>query len=436
MTDKVLETFIAFLRDSEAADMYITGIAGTGKTTSLAELLEYCVDNKIKAITVAYTHKACGILRTKLPAEADVATLHSFLKKRPTINDNATKLAHVDGNSNAGKIDALDVIFIDEFSMVGEKDFLDLSELQYNEEGEVLTKIVYIGDPNQLPPVKDAKAITPSGRYNAKLTQIRRQADGNKLIDTLQAINGFINGEKPKALEEHNSFKRNTDIVKLYKQDNSNKVMLAYTNAQVEYLNSEVQGREKPIAGDLLFTPTTRKFYTLEAVNNKAPCVITINGSLLELNSKYGNLEKIHKLEGVSFYTLVNEMENLTIAAVFGHAKYLEVQQTLANKAVLINKKITKQFNCDAREWVQSNGRHELAKERAEAWSNYLSFKGNVFCLDFAHAMTVHKSQGSTYENVYLDTEDMAQCADKDYDMYLKLMYVAISRASHKVFTN
>ena len=54
----------------------------------------------------------------------------------------------------------------------------------------------------------------------------------------------------------------------------------------------------------------------------------------------------------------------------------------------------------------------------------------------FAHAMTIHKSQGSTYDTVYLDTEDLGMVANMDYIMYLRLLYVAVSRASNKVITN
>lgn len=54
------------------------------------------------------------------------------------------------------------LLFIDEFSMVGEKDYVDLKAMQYHEEsGDLLTKIIFIGDPNQLPPVKDVEVIIP-----------------------------------------------------------------------------------------------------------------------------------------------------------------------------------------------------------------------------------------------------------------------------------
>jgi hypothetical protein len=86
--------------------------------------------------------------------------------------------------------------------------------------------------------------------------------------------------------------------------------------------------------------------------------------------------------------------------------------------------------------WASLNSHTKLARARAKAWRDYLTFKEYVICLDFPHAMTVHKSQGSTYNTVYLDSDDLYLCATRNFNLYLKLMYVAISRASNKVYTN
>ena len=321
--------------------------------------------------------------------------------------------------------------------MVGERDFVDISDLQYNEDGEIRTKVVYIGDPNQLPPVKDVKAIIPQGMYWHKLTKVYRQENDNPLIDTLYTLNDYINGEEPRPLTEHDTFERNVNIIDLYKQDNKIKIILAFTNAKVQDLNADIQGRIYPDKRDIVYTPTLRQSYTMMGMYSESDSILTIDKKLIELNSQYKTLEAIHKIDGVNFYTLIDEKGNEEPrAAVFGHAKFLAIQQSLANKAVFINKQISTQFNCDAKEWAKENWSDPLAKSRGKAWAAYLNFKSCVLCLDFAHAMTVHKSQGSTYENVYIDIQDLGRCADKDYTMYLKLLYVAVSRASNKVFTN
>ena len=125
------QEFKDFLADKEAWDMFITGAAGTGKTTKLAQLVQHCIDIELPYVVCAFTHKACGILRSKLPTNTRVQTLHSYLSKRPMINTNATKKEHVNVNARTGDVDKIPkIMFLDEYSMVGEKDFMDIREQQ------------------------------------------------------------------------------------------------------------------------------------------------------------------------------------------------------------------------------------------------------------------------------------------------------------------
>ena len=120
----------------------------------------------------------------------------------------------------------------------------------------------------------------------------------------------------------------------------------------------------------------------------------------------------------------------------FGHYEYKVARETLEQAAVQSNNEIEKKhIGHRAAGWARANPRTPLARKRAKAWRDCLSFKDCTICIDFPYAMTVHKSQGSTFNTVFVDTDDIAQCAERDFNMYLKLTYVAISRASHKVFT-
>ncbi len=431
----MLENFKKFFADKHAPDMYITGIAGTGKTTSLGEILEYCIANNIKAVTCAYTHKAVGVLTGKLPEQAVLQTLHSFLTKRPTINDTVTKLAYIASNVSSSVPELVEVIFIDEYSMVGERDYTSLAEVQYNDDGDLVTKIVYIGDPNQLPPVKDMQTIVPTGKYCYTLTEVKRQTKNNPLIDTLTLLNDFINGKKPTPLTEHAKFVRGVNIVNEYKKCNADKVLLAYTNKRVQLLNEQIQGYSKPRLDDSLFSPTTKEKYLYLDTVTAPQSIVGVNGELIEIGSKYKTLEKLLKLP-VDFYELEHGDIQTTKAVVFGHQNYLDIEKELANKAVAANATIFKKYKINPKLWALQNYSHKDAKHRAKVWADYITFKTCVICVDFDHATTVHKSQGSTYDTVFIDTEDLGKCADNDYTLYLKLLYVAISRASNKVYTN
>lgn len=435
------------MKDREAEHMYITGQAGTGKTTSLKELVQFCMDKGIEYQVCAYTHDACKILRNKLPPGAYISTLHSFLEKRPTINIEANKVSKVETNSSAGRrIGEIDVLLIDEFSMIGEKDYTDVQDIQYATEDEFETseypvmKVIWIGDPNQLPPVKDQPAVIPGGEYWHKLTKIWRQAEDNPLITPLTQLVGFINGEEPEKLVTSDKFIRGDEnLLQSYKDCKRDKMLLAYTNQRVQDLNFAIEGREEPIEGDKVFSSTTRKTYTFNGIVPRefVNCVAQYNGEL-SLGSKYKTLEYLISSRMCDFYELEDETGKTDVyPVIFGTKNFNNAKDEYAEEAVKVNKSIERQFEVDkAAQWASMNRSHPMARERAQAWRKYLAVKSNLFSVDFTHAKTVHKAQGTTIDTVFLDAIDLEKCMHRDFILFCKLFYVALSRASNMVITN
>ena len=437
----MLKTFKAFKADTNAWDMYITGQAGTGKTTDLATLVQYCMDEEIDYTVCAFTHKACGILRDKLPPGSNIRTLDSLLKRRPGINQHATNHKHVQTTISSGDGDKSSILFVDEYSMVGEKHLMDIRALQDEDyDGNPEMRVVWLGDPNQLPPVGDQQSIKPSGKYAITLTHIYRQAADNPLMTPLNQLVSFISGEPAVPLVTSHKFKRGKDIVAGYRACTDDKVMLAFTNKRVENLNAEVQGYGLPKPGDEVFSPTMReRFKFHDVVDTREVYGIELPfGDNLALNSKFKTLEYVLKSDTFKFVELIDEEGDVRVfCSIFGHYQYKMYTDQLMKQAAATNLAIeqaNKGFK--AAGWAKANPKHKLARARAKAWRDYLSFNECCICLDFAHAMTVHKSQGSTYHTVYLDSEDLGIAADINYLVYLKLMYVALSRASDSVITN
>lgn len=450
-----LDMFKKFMADPKAWDMYITGAAGTGKTTDLKHQVQYCMDNDIAYIVCAYTHKACRILRSKLPEGANVGTLHSVLKKRPTINQHATNMSHIQVSMQHGAPEKAQVLFIDEYSMVGESDGADiLTSQDPNYTGECEMKVVWLGDPNQLPPVGERQYVVPKGDYAVQLTKIYRQKDGNKLLDTLGQLVQYINNPKSaKALLPHENFIRGVDIVEEYTQlireasdfgAETNAVLLAYTNKRVETLNALIQGRPQPEINDALFSPNTRATYRL--VRELDPLEITyvdlphINEQL-HLNTKYKTLEYLISSQMCRFAEVVDEEDEheqvKVVAFTFGHYQHKTYLERLKKAAAKSNADIeSRNRGYTGASFAKRFPQNPLARARSKAWRDFLTYNETAHCLDFVHAMTVHKSQGSTFDCVFVDTQDLGTCADRDFAMYLKLMYVAISRASQTVVTN
>lgn len=436
---KTLETFIKFMQDPEAWDMYITGAAGTGKTTQLKQEVQWCIDNDVPYVVCAYTHKACGILLSKLPEGAFVTTLHSFLKKRPMINTHATDKKYMQVNKQMGAPAAPVVMFLDEYSMVGEKDGIDIVALQDPEyEGAPALKVVWLGDKNQLDPVGDIPYVVPRGDYNVQLTTIYRQAGDNPLLGPLSKLVEMIEGTRDlEPLDCNSNFIRDRDIVAEYKPG-EDAVILAYTNQRVEELNAAIQKRTAPLVGDHVFSPTTKQRYEFMGFVKNPDYIDTPFNGDVHLGSKYQTLEHLVKSKNCKFAELKDGDGNVLVAAiVFGHYQYKVKVDELKNAAANSNSEIEqKHRGYKAAAWAKNNPKTKLARARAKAWRDFLSFDECVICIDFVHAMTVHKSQGSTYDTVYVDTEDLYRCAAINIKQYLKLMYVALSRASNKVITN
>lgn len=433
---EVMPTFTKFLADDNAWDMFITGPAGSGKTTDLKHQVQYCIDNEIPHLVVAFTHKACEILTEKLPPDASVSTLHSWLKKRPGINQSAVHSKAVDITIQKGRVVIPKVVFIDEYSMVDEGDGASITNEQDPDySGTPQFKVVWLGDNNQLPPVGGAQYVKPYGEYNVRLTKIYRQEGDSQLKGILANLVSMIEGADPKPLEENKDFVRSCNIVKAY-QDNPGCRLLAYTNKRVQELNQYVQGREEPEPGDVLFCPTDREQYVfLGWVASPTAIFTPFNGELI-LGTKYKTLEHLITAEHCRFARVQTAEGNEAIlACVFGHYSYKVKASSLKEVAAESNRIIeTKHKGYKAAAWAKNNSKKALARKRSKAWRDFLGFDECVVCLDFNHATTVHKSQGSTYPYVAVDSEDIGQC--QDYQLYLKLFYVALSRASKKAFLN
>lgn len=438
-----IDVLQAFLTDEKAWEMYITGKAGTGKTTTLKEVVEYCLANQIDYMVCAFTHKACTVLEEKLPDNANITTLHSYLRKRPTINDSAVHKAHVDVRSRMGESERPDIVIVDEFSMVGEDDYVDIMGMQDpHDEGAKPIKALYVGDPYQLPPVGDMQTIKPKGKYWVKLEKVYR-TECDDLLSAMVKLTDMIDGADMEPLGSSQNLIRGQCLIQSYKASTStDKVCLAWTNKAVQQLNEAIAGKTQPDPSDDLWCPTLRHEFTLEAFLPKTgalPIVRTPRSSLGP-NSKYKTLEFLQELPEVSFARVYDSTaeEVVNIAYIFGHYTYKQIINDLTEAAVAVNNQIKAIAGGDIKpaQWASQNQGHGLTRKRAKAWRKLLAIKEAVLCIDFPYAMTIHKSQGSTYEEVYLDSEDLSMCGNTDAKMYLKLFYVALSRASHKVITN
>ena len=161
----------------------ITGGPGTGKTTIIKCVLEVYKHHKKKIVLCAPTGRAAKRMSETTGEEAK--TIHRLLEIGKIEED---KLGSID--EDISPID-VDVLVIDEMSMV------DVFLMNYITKAVFLgTKIIFVGDANQLPSVGPGsilKDLIASERFaTVSLNKIFRQAAKSKIIVNAHDVNNGI----------------------------------------------------------------------------------------------------------------------------------------------------------------------------------------------------------------------------------------------------
>ena len=201
--------------DSDKRVFILKGYAGTGKTTLVKTFVKELKEQKKRFELLASTGRAAKIMRDKTGIGAN--TIHGAIYTFADLNQNLDELFK--DETEPPKVDKTGQLFltfepvsipeemqtecvyiIDEASMIGDKKDETPNQavygtgrllndlLHYNPAG----KFVFVGDNCQLPPVKGDISPALSLNYisnvhqlegcEAKLTEIKRQTDGNDIV--------------------------------------------------------------------------------------------------------------------------------------------------------------------------------------------------------------------------------------------------------------
>ncbi|MGV7034872.1 ATP-dependent DNA helicase [Methylobacterium symbioticum] len=172
--EQALRAIADWHRDSADQVFYLAGYAGTGKTTIAKAAAADC---KGSALFAAFTGKAALVLQSKGCVGA--STIHSLIYKafeeeeRDPVTGAVVRVTWRYGLNPLSEVSAAGLVVIDECSMVGDRLGQDL--VSYG------TKILVLGDPAQLPPVRGEGFFTRVAP-DFMLTEIHRQAADNPII--------------------------------------------------------------------------------------------------------------------------------------------------------------------------------------------------------------------------------------------------------------
>jgi ATP-dependent exoDNAse (exonuclease V) alpha subunit len=210
----------AFLLDETLDAFILRGSAGTGKTTLVAKLVEMLEGMHLSCALLAPTGRAARILGNKIKkstgrSDHDGSTIHRAIytlthvevnEEAETANDPGVRLIFPlkEEESTAS------LFVVDESSMVGDKeshgDFMQFGSGRLLKDivtfarsrrpgrpVDQLTKLLFVGDPAQLPPVGENSSPALSDAYLAEhfklrvasfdLSAVMRQAHGSAILD-------------------------------------------------------------------------------------------------------------------------------------------------------------------------------------------------------------------------------------------------------------
>ena len=405
----------------------LTGSAGTGKTTVVGEIINrmYIYSPLTPVELCATTHRAAIVLKnitTQLSAHStkDVQTGHSLFKLRPSATKTGKEVNKQTGKCN---IEYGSTVIIDEASMIG-NDFLTAIVDIVKDKA---LKVLFVGDPFQLPPPKDACSIFDGSFSTYKLTTVHRQTKDNPILSKADEFREYIQGIRKQepvietALNDkgegihilsHADFV--TKFVKKYMSysagDPVDIPLCTYTNESAINYNTMVR------KSAFFLEDTIKPFYKGERlISNSAVMdserTILTNNETVHVDNYIEGIQ--HGIPGY-YITVRGEPDKYT-----GSRK----KKVFSPKNTTITNKIIGGWKQEA-----------IESKSKLVWKEFYSMKNSLADLRPPFAGTTHKAQGGTFPAVFIDKININKCRDKA--TRARLFYVALTRASKNVYIN
>jgi len=431
-----------FIEAGDEQFFTLVGPAGTGKTTTIQHLIKSLpADTKI--CFTAPTNKAVRVLyKMTLNNGIDVPclTIFSLLGLRVTMQ----KDKEVIKGGGKNNLDKYDVVVIDEASMVN----TELLGYIHRAVNACDTVIIFMGDKCQLPPVGEADSAVFAINNRAELTKVMRQRSENPVLGLCTDIrHGIEDGSltlpnvrplqndagdmgvhvmsgqifmqwMPSAFSTEN-FDKNYDRFRV----------VAWRNKRVDAYNKQIQA--------LRYPGLTTPFAPGEPVIFSSPLHRLSTRADYDFNeSVFAGWDDIicsTESEGViAGITQAEPFDAWIEGEQFYLTRYVITCDMLSGEEPTVSCVVTAEK--DRLKQMLDKIARSAAGSGTHTWFQFWLLNKYFADVRPAYAMTSHKSQGSTFENVFVDAEDIL--ANPNREEALRCLYVAVSRASHNVIVN
>ena len=403
----------------------LTGHAGSGKTYLMQRLTKNMLAKRRRIVLSAPTHKAVAVLARKL-LEANIKdvpcrTIHSILSLTPKPR---TDRLVFERERDAEPVTA-DVVVIDECSMVSEDLYRHIKRHLLN------AFVLFVGDPAQLPPVGEAESQTFATKNQSHLTTIVRQAAGNPILAAANIIRSSQGGPADMSwcvssalkdkqgiflpAEPSHRWMKKAFTSQEFDADPDSFRYLAWTNSRVRQVNEMIRAWRY---GTNIPTP----FMPGESALFRSPVIVA--DSIVFANNQEARVAAIepstftHEIEetdGVPKWTASIPSWRISLRDDEGAEK-------------------TVHMHADEREFqrVIERIKDEAAESRLR-WKHLHEFQQSLAQLQSVYCLTVHRSQGSTFQTAFLDLPDIRRREKSNLLEAQQMLYVAVTRPSERL---
>ncbi len=445
------KSFIKWLKESQSDIPFVlSGYAGTGKTFLSIRFLKFVEEYGICWTVVAPTHKAVGVISQALSVQGlkptwYPSTIHRLFRlklKRQGASEICEKT-----DQTSSSLESLGLVLIDEASMIDNS----LLEIALECSHPFRTRLVFVGDPAQLPPVGDSKSpvFSLQRTVNVELKQVyRHQGPVLKLASLIrdQSIPFTIpkcfpviqqKGGLVGCIGREDWLKRSKEALR-FAAENDNADMariLCYTNRTMETL---VPHARRAIHGDMA---DQLPVMPGEVVMSRMAVMLPASCNSAEPH------EEPDMLLGSNRELVVDDVSphkcDLADYGLVGDSSWsVPIINTLLVKArsgeLTLALRLLPHVGTEARELfdvtlkrISGRAREQGGEAGRSLWRKFFLIRDAFASLGPASVLTVHRSQGSTFSEVFISSDVFWP---KDIAFRQQLIYVAVTRASKGVW--
>lgn len=437
-----------FIKSDDEKLFCLQGFAGSGKTYCLSMLVEWFLASKMGRVAMtAPTNKAVKVMQSMAQykhSQLSYITLHSLLGLREQI-DGYGRQIFVQSSTDKCTASDYDLIIIDEASMV-QDDLLvggkyNMGLFSYAKMSNF--KILFIGDPAQIPPVgkdmcipMDEEKRKEYGIGFTELTEIVRQAADNPIIalssevrkalgrpEVLPIRENSFNEEDYSGVyfmdyEDKDAFFNSLDILfnsQQFKENSDFVKVLAWRNKTVNTLNKKIR--------KMLYGANTGKICIGEKLIVNKPVIDPESGAI-----------KLTTNDEVS----VDDLEVSTGNYVGVDLTIYKVRVKVKGTDKVHSFNIIHEDSEEDFELMKDYYREQALSaekgtfEAVSRWKSYYALLEYFADVNYNYCITAHKSQGSTFENVFVIEGDI------DFNNKVKernrIKYTSFTRPSKRLF--